>query len=213
MVKSCYLCGDPSFLCRSFAIPENSLNLAHRRKRRASCCIEAGMVFVVRRALGMPATARRPRLMIQQVAPLLTELRVSGTAGEEVLERLPQRDDGHLRGVLGDLPHPRELCALYGVQLAAQGPLGGLGRTLVLLPSRVLVLPFGPRPVVGEAHGARRAGKIGRLHVIGIERDLGGDQHHDTFSCEGPPRTRIGDGRPPWVRRPACPMPPSGAGS
>lgn len=52
------------------------------------------------------------------VDAFLAELRVSGPTGEEVRERLPQRDDRPLRGVLGDLPHPRELRALYGVQLS-----------------------------------------------------------------------------------------------
>lgn len=53
------------------------------------------------------------------VNALLAELRVLGTSGKEVLERLAQLDDRHLRRVLGDFKHPRELLALDGVQLAA----------------------------------------------------------------------------------------------
>ena len=85
------------------------------------------------------------------VHALLAERRGTGTAGEEVLERLPKRDDGHLRRVLRDLQHPREPLALDRVQWPPQGVLRGLRSAVVGLPRLVLALPRGERPVVGEA--------------------------------------------------------------
>lgn len=98
---------------------------------------------------------------------LLAEPRIAGAARKEVLKCLPSLHDRRLRGVLGDLQHPRELLMLDRVQLAAQRGLSRLGKAIVLLPRCVLPPPFGQRPVVGEARGTRRFGEGGRLTVFG----------------------------------------------
>src|SRR5690606_31942035 len=121
------------------------------------------------------------------VHALLAELRVFGPACKEILKRLPQLDDRHLRRVLGDFQHPRELLALDGVQLPPQGVLRGLGQSVVALPVLVLPLPFGQRPVVGKTRRARRPSQIRCLHVVRIERNLVGDQHCDaSTACRTP---------------------------
>jgi len=82
---------------------------------------------------------------------LLAKLRMAGTTGKEVLERLAQLNDRHLRGALGHFQHPGELLAFDGVELAAQGLLRRLGQARVGFPCLVLSLPLSQSPVVGKA--------------------------------------------------------------
>ncbi len=124
-----------------------------------------------------PSTSNWSLVRLKRSPPFLAELWVFGPAREEVFERLAQMNDRHLRGILRDVQHPRELFVLDGVQLAAQGQLRWLGQAVVLLPCLVLTLPFGQRPVVGKPRGARRAGELACLRVVGVERDLVGDDH------------------------------------
>lgn len=111
------------------------------------------------------------------VDALFAELRVLDATGKEVLERFAQLNDRHLRCRLCDLQHPWKLLALDGVQLTTQCSLRGLGHAVVLLPCRILALPFGQRPVVGETRRACRTGKISRLPVVGCKRNPVGTDH------------------------------------
>ena len=90
----------------------------------------------------------------------LAKDRIPRTARKEVFERLAQLDDRHLRGVLRDFQHPREMITLDRVQLTPKRHLRGLGQAVVLLPRLVLALPLGQRPVVGEPRRAGGSGKV-----------------------------------------------------
>lgn len=114
---------------------------------------------------------------------LLAELRVLGAPGKEILERLAQLDDRHLRCALRDFQHPRELLALDGVELTPQRRLAWLGQRVVGFPCLVLPFPLGQRPVIGKARHTTGFLEIGGLHVVRIERDLVGDQHWDTSTA------------------------------
>nr|WP_231723998.1 hypothetical protein [Chthonomonas calidirosea] len=93
------------------------------------------------------------------------------------MKRLPQLDDGHLRGALGDFEHPGELLALDGVQLTAQRHLVRFRQCWIGLVGLVLLLPLFQRPVVSLAGSPSSLGEVGRLHVVWVESNAVGDQH------------------------------------
>jgi hypothetical protein len=94
------------------------------------------------------------------------------TPRPEVLERFAKLDNRHLRSILRDFEHPRELFALDGIEWPTQRLLRWLGQTVVSFPGFVLPLPLGQRPVVGKSRRTCRLGKVGGLFVVRVQRDL-----------------------------------------
>ena len=112
------------------------------------------------------------------VDAFLAKLRITRPSGKEVFERCAQLHNRQLRCAFGDFKHPRELFPLDGVQLTAQGILVRFGQALVCLPCRILFLPLGQGPVIGETRRSCGAGEVCGLLVVGRERDFVGNQHN-----------------------------------
>ena len=96
------------------------------------------------------------------MAALSLELRPTGPAFEEVLERRPQVLDGQLRGTLGDLQHPRERLSFHPVELLAKIAFGHL------FPQPVKPFPLRQSPVVCETRHSASLREVGSLYVVGV---------------------------------------------
>lgn len=105
------------------------------------------------------------------------KLRTLASTFKEVPEGVPQLDDRHLRGVLRDFQHPRELFPLEGVELPTESGLRWLGKRGIGLVRLVLPVPLGQRPVVRETGDSARLPEICLLSIVGIEMDLVGNDH------------------------------------
>jgi hypothetical protein len=106
------------------------------------------------------------------VFALAPEHGIARAVREEILERFTQLDDRHLWRALRHFQHPGKLVALDGVQLAPQGELRRRWLRRVGSVRRVLALPFGQRPVVGEARHAGSARQVRGLDLVKVEGDL-----------------------------------------
>ena len=116
------------------------------------------------------------------VSALFLKRGILRDTGKEILKRLAQLHDGHLRRVLGDLQHPRKLVSLDGIELTPQGCLGRLRQRRVGLPRIILLLPLVQGPIVGKARDPCRLAEIRLLHIVGIERNFMGQNHEDASS-------------------------------
>ncbi len=58
------------------------------------------------------------------VTAFFLEGRRLGDPGKEILKRLAQMPDGHLRRILGHLQHPGKRVPLDGIELTPQGGVG-----------------------------------------------------------------------------------------
>ena len=77
------------------------------------------------------------------VAAFFLERGILGDPLKEILERLTQVHNRHLRGVLGDLPNPGKLLAFDRVEWLVQCRIRRLYSGRTRFPILVLSVPFG----------------------------------------------------------------------
>ena len=111
------------------------------------------------------------------VAALGLEAGVAATAGKEVLKRLAQVLDGHLRRAFRYLQHPGIVFAFQRVERPAQLRFRGWSHIGIHLVQLVDVVPQPQRPIVREAGHADSLRQMGRLRVGRVQLDTMGEHH------------------------------------
>ena len=129
----------------------------------------------------MDAGTVNPELVVGEreavVAALGLEAGVAATAGKEVVKRLSQVLDGHLRRAFRYLQHPGIVFALQRVERLAQLRFRGRSHIGIQLVQLVNVVPQPQRPIVREACHPSGLRQMGRLRVGRVQLDTMG-QHH-----------------------------------